>query len=60
MLPTTNKIARESLALGNLARNWTALQDSVRVLKGEPLPGSYKAERPKSKREGYATMPVVE
>lgn len=50
--------ARLAVALGNLARNWTALQESIRVLKGEPLPGSYKAEKPKSKQERHTGAPI--
>jgi hypothetical protein len=42
--------ARVATALGGLCRNWTALQDSVRVLKGDPMPGSLKPEHPKPKR----------
>jgi len=34
--------ARIASAIGGLGRNWTALQDAVRVLKGDPLPGSLK------------------
>src|SRR4051812_20063371 len=38
--------ARVATALGNLVRNWSVLQESVRVLKGDPMPGSL---RPKEK-----------
>lgn len=37
--------ARLAVALGGLGRNWTTLQDSVRVLKGDPLPGSLRPEK---------------
>jgi hypothetical protein len=42
--------ARVATALGALCRNWTALQESVRVLKGDPMPGSLKPEPKKKKR----------
>lgn len=44
--------ARIAGALGNVARNWTAIQDTVRVLKGDPLPGSFRPEKPKPRRDG--------
>lgn len=41
--------ARIATALGNIMANWTKLQDSLRVLKGQPLPGSFKPEPPAKK-----------
>ena len=43
--------ARVATASGNLMKTWTALQESVRVMKGDPMPGSLKPERPKPKRK---------
>ena len=42
--------ARVSTGLANLMKTWTALQDSVRVLKGDPMPGSLKPDKPEKKR----------
>lgn len=53
--------ARVATALGNLVRNWSALQESVRVLKGDPLPGSLKpsaAVRAKRPRTGPGREPI--
>jgi hypothetical protein len=36
--------ARVATALGNLVRNGSVLQESVRVLKGDPMPGKLKPE----------------
>ena len=49
--------ARIATGLGNLVKAWRVAEDAKRVLKGEPLPGSYKAEKPKSKR--YTGIPIV-
>jgi hypothetical protein len=46
--------ARVATALGNVVRNWSALQESVRVLKGDPLPGSFKPEKPEKPRKHFA------
>lgn len=47
--------ARVATALGNLVRNWACLQESVRVLKGDPMPGSL---RPANKRRRNASPPL--
>ena len=48
--------ARIATALGGLGRNWTALQDSIRILKGDPLPGSL---RPEKRNNTKGTWPSV-
>lgn len=42
--------ARLAAAMGGLGRNWTALQETIRILKGDPLPGSLKPV-PKAKQK---------
>lgn len=57
---TDNKEQRARIAtgLGNLVKAWRVAEDAKRVLKGEPLPGSYKAEKPKQDRN--RGIPTVE
>jgi len=50
--------ARIAGGLSNLVKGWRVAEDAKRVLKGEPLPGSYKAEKPKSKQERHAGIPI--
>lgn len=38
------------LECAQLVRAWDCLEDRKRVLRGKPLPGSYKPEAPKPKR----------
>lgn len=52
--------ARIATGLSNLIKGWRTAEDAKRVLKGEPLPGSYKSEKRKSKRDGYLGIPPVE
>ena len=42
--------ARLATAMGGLGRNWTALQETIRILKGQPLPGSLTYEKVKKVR----------
>ena len=50
---TTDKAERARIAgaIGNLCRNWGSLQDSVRVLKGDPMPGAFRPEKPSKTRK---------
>jgi hypothetical protein len=50
--------ARLATAMGNLGRNWTALQDTIRVLKGVPLPGSLTHEKVQTRRAPRALSPL--
>lgn len=43
--------ARLASALGQLGRNWTSLAESIRILKGQPTPGSLRPEQSRPKRE---------
>jgi hypothetical protein len=45
--------ARVATAMGNLVRNWSVLQESVRVLKGDPMPGSLKPQPKPTHRRGW-------
>ena len=38
-------------ALAQLARAWDILEERKRILRGRPLPGSLKPEKPKSKQK---------
>ena len=42
--------ARVATGLGHLVRAWKTLEDSKRVLKGDPMPGSLKPEKPRPNR----------
>jgi len=49
--------ARVATALGNLLKTWTALQESVRILKGDPMPGSFRPkEKPKPTRRHWGPI----
>jgi hypothetical protein len=50
--------ARVSTGLANLMKTWTALQESVRVLKGDPMPGSFRPGT-KSKSRPKPSAPIV-
>jgi hypothetical protein len=47
------------VALAQLARAWDTLEERKRILRGRPLPGSLKPEKPKPKRRpGYYDCPA--
>ena len=50
--------ARIASTIGGLGRNWTALQDAIRILKGDPLPGSLKPV-PKAKQPKRNTRAIL-
>jgi hypothetical protein len=41
------------IELAQLARAWDVLEDRKRILRGRPLPGSLKPEKPKNKQRRY-------
>src|SRR5713226_8116951 len=61
LLEETDKETRARIAtgLGNLVKNWTVLQDAVRVMKGDPMPGSLRPEQnSKTKSRRAASGPL--
>ena len=53
--------ARLLTALSSAARGWQGLQDTVRILKGDPLPGSLRpTERKRAKNNQEVVSPMPE
>ncbi len=50
--------ARVATGLGHLVRAWKTLEDSKRVLKGDPMPGSLKPEKPRPNRRRPAVVDI--
>ena len=50
--------ARVAMGLGHLVRAWKTLEDSKRVLKGDPMPGSLKPEKPSLNRRPHAPVSI--
>ena len=48
-----NLRARIGSSLAQLARSWDTLEDRKRILRGRPLPGSFKPEKTKAKQSAY-------
>jgi hypothetical protein len=48
--------ARVASALANLAKGWDALENRKRILRGRPLPGSLRPEKPRPKVGGYSSF----
>jgi hypothetical protein len=51
------KTITKPLEVAQLARAWVFLEDRKRILRGKPLPGSLKPEKPKQKRVSYSLQP---
>lgn len=51
--------ARIATAIGGLCRNWTGIRDSVRVMKGEPLPSGSAKKATRQRMEMPARPAVI-
>jgi len=50
--------ATRARALRDCVSVWDSARDAIRVMKGRPLPGSLRPEKPKSKTARQTTGPV--